>query len=84
MYKVIMPKLGMAQSYGVIEKWNKKEGDVVEKGEVVLVVSTDKITYEVEAKESGYVKKILRSEGEEVPVTEAVAFIGGKDETLNE
>jgi pyruvate dehydrogenase E2 component (dihydrolipoamide acetyltransferase) len=84
MYKVIMPKLGMAQSYCVIDKWFKKVGDKIEKGDILLEVSTDKITYEVEAKQSGYLLKTLRSLGEEVPVTEVVAFIGEKDEIIIE
>jgi pyruvate dehydrogenase E2 component (dihydrolipoamide acetyltransferase) len=84
MYKVIMPKLGMAQSYCVIDKWFKKVGDKIEKGDVILEVSTDKIVYEVEAKQSGYLLKTLRSLGEEVPVTEVIAFIGEKDERIIE
>lgn len=80
MHKVKMPKLGMAQSYCVIERWHKKEGDEVKKGDVILDVSTDKISYEVEAEENGYVLKILKKENEEVPVGEAVALIGEKEE----
>ena len=84
MYKVIMPKLGMAQSYCVVEKWLKKIGDRVEAGDVLLEVSTDKITYEVEAKQSGYLLKTIRTEGEEVPVTEVIAYIGEKDEAIDD
>jgi len=39
-----MPKLGMAQSYCLIERWIKKEGDKVKKGDSILEVSTDKIS----------------------------------------
>lgn len=82
MYEVIMPKLGLTMETGVIEKWLKKEGDKVESGEVLFEVMTDKVSLEVEAYNSGILRKILRNEGEEVPVTEVIAFIGEADEQI--
>lgn len=82
MNKVIMPKLGPEMEYGIIQKWLKKEGDKVKAGDVLLEIMTDKISIEVEANDSGYLKKILRFEGEEVPVTEVIAYIGGKNEKI--
>ncbi|MBN1298367.1 MAG: 2-oxo acid dehydrogenase subunit E2 [Actinobacteria bacterium] len=82
MYEVIMPKLGLTMETGVIEKWHKKEGDAVESGEVLFEVMTDKVSLEVEAYNSGIVRKILRKEGEEVPVTEVIAYIGEADEVV--
>ena len=60
MHEVIMPKLGLTMETGVIEKWHKKEGDKVESGEVLFEVMTDKVSLEVEAYYSGYLKKIIR------------------------
>ena len=82
MYEVIMPKLGLTMESGKIEKWHKKEGDKVKAGEVLFEVMTDKVTIEVESYDSGILRKILRAEGEEVPVTEVVAYIGDKDEEI--
>jgi len=82
MNKVIMPKLGPDMESGIIQKWLKKEGDKVEVGDVLLEIMTDKISIEVEANDAGYLKKILRLEGEEVPVTEIIAYIGGKNEKI--
>lgn len=82
MNKVIMPKLGPDMESGIIQKWLKKEGDKVEAGDVLLEIMTDKISIEVEANDAGYLKKILRLEGEEVPVTETIAYIGGKNEKI--
>lgn len=84
MHEVIMPKLGLTMESGTIEKWHKKEGDKVETGDVLFEVMTDKVSLEVEAYNSGYLKKILKQEGEEVPVTEVVAYIGQKDEKIEE
>ncbi|MBE3102375.1 MAG: 2-oxo acid dehydrogenase subunit E2 [Firmicutes bacterium] len=84
MYEVIMPKLGLTMETGVIEKWHKKEGDKVEAGEVLFEVMTDKVSLEVEAYNSGIVRKIIRAEGEEVPVTEVIAYIGSAGEAIPE
>ncbi len=82
MHEVIMPKLGITMESGRIEKWHKKEGDKVEAGEVLFEVMTDKVTIEVESYNSGILKKILRAEGEEVPVTGVVAYIGEEGEKI--
>lgn len=84
MYEVIMPKLGLTMETGTIEKWHKKQGDKVEAGEVLFEVMTDKVSLEVEAYNSGYLIKVLRDQGEEVPVTEVIAYIGEKDEKVAE
>lgn len=84
MHEVIMPKLGITMESGRIEKWHKKEGDRVEKGEVLFEVMTDKVTIEVESYESGILKKIVKAEGEEIPVTGVIAYIGEEDEKLPE
>jgi len=84
MHEVIMPKLGMTMEKGIVEKWLKKEGDYVKKGESLLEIMTDKVTIEVESYHTGYLKKILAEEGEEVPVTEVIAYIGEEDEKIPE
>lgn len=84
MEKVLMPKLGMAQSYCVIERWYKEEGDKVNKGDLLVEVSTDKISYEIEAKTSGYLIKKIGKEKDEIPANEVIALIGEKDEKIPE
>ena len=84
MEKVLMPKLGMAQKWCVVEKWHKKEGDEINLGDLLVEVSTDKINYEVESKSSGVVLKVLRKEKEEVPVGETIAYIGKENEEVPE
>ncbi|RLC61033.1 MAG: hypothetical protein DRI01_09180, partial [Chloroflexi bacterium] len=46
---VILPKLDEAMRTGRIIKWLKKEGDKVEKGEVLFELETEKVTFEIEA-----------------------------------
>ncbi|MBM4084851.1 MAG: 2-oxo acid dehydrogenase subunit E2 [Planctomycetes bacterium] len=73
---VLMPKMGQTMEEGTVEKWHKREGDAVKKGEVLLEITTDKATMEVEALVSGVLKKILAAEGQVVPVTKPIALIG--------
>ncbi|HUW35666.1 MAG TPA: dihydrolipoamide acetyltransferase family protein [Planctomycetota bacterium] len=79
-----MPKLGQTMEEGTIEKWLKKEGDTVTKGEPLFEVTTDKATLEVEAFVSGTLLKVLVNEGETVPVNEVIAFVGEKGEAVPE
>ena len=67
MHEVIMPKLGLTMESGKIEKWHKKEGDKVETGDMLFEVMTDKVSLEVESYNSGILRKILKTEGDEVP-----------------
>ncbi|MBI2843794.1 MAG: hypothetical protein HYX78_10375, partial [Armatimonadetes bacterium] len=74
--KMTLPLLGQTMEEGTITRWIKKEGEKVEKGEPILEVMTDKANMEVEAPESGILRKIVVKEGETVPVKELIAVIG--------
>jgi len=82
--KVTMPKLGQTMEKGVIEKWIKKEGDEVKKGDILLEITTDKATLEVESYVSGTLLKIVAKEGEEVPVNGIIAVVGDPGEEIPE
>lgn len=82
--EVVLPALGLTVEKGTILKWFKKEGDVVTKGESLFEVEADKVTTEVESPASGILKKILVSEGIEVPILTVVAVITDKGEELPE
>ena len=73
--EIVMPKLGLTMTEGLIVEWRKKEGDPVTKGDILFVLETEKVTYEVEAPEDGSVGKILVKEQETVPVGAVVAYL---------
>lgn len=81
-YEIIMPKAGIDMTEGQIVKWLKKEGDPVAQGEILLEIMTDKTSMELEAEASGVLLKILRQEGETVPVTEVIGYIGQEGEEI--
>lgn len=70
-----MPALSSTMKKGKIVKWCKKEGDAVEKGEILYDVETDKVNVEVESLTSGFLRKILVAEDIEVPVNTPIAII---------
>ena len=82
--EIIMPKAGIDMTEGQIIKWNKKEGEKVEEGEILLEIMTDKTSMELEAEESGYLIKIVKGDGETVPVTEIIGYIGAEGEVAPE
>lgn len=73
---VTMPKLGFDMAEGTLVRWAKKEGDKVEKGELLAEIETDKATVEVESQYGGVVLKHLVKEGTAVPVSQPIAAIG--------
>ena len=72
---IVMPKLGLTMTEGLITEWRKKEGDPVKKGEILFVLETEKVTYEVEAPEDGTLGKILVPAQQTVPVGAVVGLL---------
>ncbi len=72
---VAMPKLGMTMTEGTILNWLYQEGDMVEKGEPLVEVMTDKVNLEVEAPFSGRLSKIVAQDGDVLPVGQTIALI---------
>lgn len=71
---VTMPQVGMTMVEGTIEYWRKEDGAHVEQGEVIMEFSTEKLTNEMTAPESGTLK-ILVPEGEIVECGQPIAEI---------
>lgn len=82
--EILMPKMGMTMETGTVLNWYVKEGDAVEKGDLLLSVETDKAVLDVEAFESGTVLKILVPENVTVPVLTKIGYIGRPGEPLPE
>ena len=80
--EVIMPKAGVDMTEGQIVQWNKKVGEFVKEGEILLEIMTDKVSMELEAEEDGYLIAILKGDGETVPVTEVIGYLGEEGENI--
>lgn len=81
--EIIMPKAGIDMTEGQVVKWLKKEGDPVKEGEIILEIMTDKTSMEIEAEASGILLKIVHNDGDTVPVTEVIGYIGDENESVD-
>ena len=77
-----MPALGMAQDEGVLLRWLKEEGEMVQAGEPLMEVATDKVDVQVEAPASGLLTAVTAQEGDEIPVGQLIALIAAEGEEL--
>ena len=75
-----MPKMGESITEGTILKWLKNEGDMIQKDEPILEISTDKVDTEVPSPVTGKLLRRLAAEGEVVAVGNAIAEIGAENE----
>ena len=71
-FKIEVPSLGESINEAVIAKWFKKEGETVEKDEVIVELETDKVTQEIYSPRKGTIKKIFFQEGQEVKIGETI------------
>jgi pyruvate dehydrogenase E2 component (dihydrolipoamide acetyltransferase) len=81
---ITMPKFGQTMTEGEIARWIYQEGDRVEKGQVFLVIETDKAVMDVESEFSGYLIKILAHPGDTVPCGQVIAYFGELGESVPE
>src|SRR5260370_3086015 len=80
---VPMPKLGFDMAEGTLVRKVKKQGENVNKGEVLAEIETDKATVEVESPASGVIKGWVAEEGQAVPVGALMVVIGAADENVD-
>ena len=70
-----MPKLSFIVTQGTILEWLKKPGDSVAKGELLLVIESEKATIEIESPGTGILGPDLAPLGMIVPVTATIGYI---------
>ncbi len=82
-HDMVMPKMGESITEGTIIRWLKQVGDVVEKDEIILEISTDKVDSEIPTPVPGKILEFLAKEGDTVDVGNVIARIdtGGKAES---
>lgn len=78
-----IPKLGLTMTDCTLVAWTKEDGDRVEQGEILYSIETDKITSDVEADASGYLRRFAETN----TMHEVAAVIGAlfatRDEALS-
>jgi len=81
-FEVLMPQLGLTMEEGTVSQWVKHEGDTVKTGDVLLEITTDKLTNEVTSEHDGVLLKIVAQEGEDVPVKGLLCYVGQPGEAV--
>ncbi|HXQ62136.1 MAG TPA: lipoyl domain-containing protein [Acidimicrobiales bacterium] len=67
-----MPKIGMEMTEAVLALWLADDGALVDKGQPLYEIETDKVTTEIEAPAPGRLRRIAE-EGVTYPVGDPVA-----------
>lgn len=73
--EVVMPALEISQDTGTLVHWLKSEGDLVQKGDPLMEIETDKVTVEIESPGTGVLANITAQPGDEVPVGQLIALL---------
>jgi pyruvate dehydrogenase E2 component (dihydrolipoamide acetyltransferase) len=81
--KILMPKLSDTMTEGVILKWLKKEGEKIKQGETIVEIESDKADMELEAYDSGVLRKIIVAEGGKTGIGFPIGIIAEADEDIS-
>jgi pyruvate/2-oxoglutarate dehydrogenase complex dihydrolipoamide acyltransferase (E2) component len=79
---VCMPRLSQDMTQGRIVEWLKKEGEAVKEGEPLVLVESDKAEVELQAPQSGILRRVLVGAGEEADVGTPLAILAEADENI--
>ncbi|RZC66074.1 hypothetical protein C5167_009764 [Papaver somniferum] len=82
--EIFMPALSSTMTEGKIVSWIKSEGDVLSKGESVVVVESDKADMDVETFYDGILAAIVVAEGEVAPVGAAIGLLAETEDDVAE
>ena len=73
---MVMPMFSETMTEGTVVGWLKQPGDVVELGDDLVEIETDKATMTYPSDTAGLLLEVLASEGDTVPVGAVIARIG--------
>src|SRR5690349_8284892 len=78
MIEIKVPSVGESISEVTLLKWNKKDGDYVERDEVIAELESEKATFEVNAEQAGVIKLGSINEGDTIKIGDLLASIDDK------
>ncbi len=71
---VVMPRLGDFMTEGQVSSWVKSDGDRVTQGEVIAQIESEKLNYDLEASQDGFLHTVA-AEGETVAVDGLLGYL---------
>ena len=72
--KLLMPKLGLTMTEGVIAEWSIEVGAAFKADDTLFVVETDKVANEIPAEAAGVLSEIVATVGQTVAVGEVIGY----------
>src|SRR5215204_4215732 len=78
MIDIKVPTVGESISEVTLLKWTKKDGDYVERDEVIAELESEKATFEVNAEKAGIIKLEDIKEGDSIKIGDKLASIDDK------
>ena len=72
---ISMPKLGMTMEEGTVVEWPLSAGDTVAKGDLLLIIESEKNEVEIEAPAGGVFRHVYVEAGETVPCGSLLAAL---------
>ncbi|WP_028024470.1 acetoin dehydrogenase dihydrolipoyllysine-residue acetyltransferase subunit [Enterovibrio calviensis] len=78
---IVMPKWGLSMKEGTLVEWHVNDGDLINVGQIIMDVETDKIASEVEAPDAGLFRRRVAQEGDIYSVQALLGVIAPQDVT---
>jgi len=75
MTNITLPSLAEGVEKASVSYWFKQPGDMIETGEELVELVTDKATFSMPSPIAGKIKELLVAEGDSVNVGQAIATI---------
>jgi len=75
---LLMPQLGNETTEAELTEWLKAVGDPVREGEQILILTTTKLSMEIEAPATGVLKEIVVPEGDIAEIGATLAIIAAE------
>jgi len=80
---VTMPRLGLTMVEGTVVEWKAQPGDSIEKGQIILVIESEKVEVEVEAFSGGTLAAIYVEPGATVPIGSLLGAVTDPNESFD-
>src|SRR5215831_2123003 len=73
--ELVVPSVGESITEVEIGDWLKKQGEVVNQDDPVVVIETEKVTVELPAPASGTITSVLKNKGDKASVGDVIGYI---------